>query len=116
MRYKSKNNLEKLVTRIRSAGLYLAVHLYENKYPQLIITTINPLKKSKTILADSLYVLSFVVPTCSSALVQNTEEIIRLKIKPYSDYYMGICDGLMVRIMSILDKKIEKLKEIQEQK
>lgn len=108
---KDKNNLQELIAKIRAENLYLALHTHKGS-PQLIVTTANPLKKSGTE-AYSFFILPFLIPSLSDDVIKSPEEVVKLKIEPFSKKITGIADSVMRIIMSPrLEENIKQLKEI----
>lgn len=111
LRQKEKDNLRELMKRIRNNKLYLGVNIYENKYPQLIVTNIDPLE-NPGIEAFCFFVFPFIIPTYSNDISNTPQGIVRLKIQSYSEKMSGISDSMMNRISSKLEENIKVLKSL----
>lgn len=111
MNQKDKDNLQELIAKIRAENLYLAVHIHRGSL-QLVVTNTNPLKKSGTE-AYSFFILPFFIPSLSDDVIKSPEEVVKLKIEPFSKKIIGITDSVMRIIMSPrLEENIKQLKEI----
>lgn len=113
MKQRAKNNFQEFVLKIRENGLYLGIYLHENKYPQLIVTNIDPVE-NPGVEAKCFFVFPFIIPTeeNGNGITFSPKGIVRLKIFSFINKIQGINNGLKEKMSSDLEENIEKLKKI----
>lgn len=111
MSQKAKDNFRKLRNRIETEGLYLAV-CFQDKYPQLVITDIDP-EKNKNAIAACFFLFPFFIPSDDNGTIATPNELTNLRIHSFNGKISGIQDGLYKRITpSLLRGKIKALKKL----